>query len=96
MLEVIQGGTEKKWETHRGSIHPLGLWMQARSLPEKLKTQATPGEGRRVGPCWTLTQIVSRLVRKLGCVKSHALIKNSGQLLCKEFSSCGWLTPRVI
>ena len=78
MLEVIQGGTEKKWETHRGSIHPLGLWMQARSLPEKLKTQATPGEGRRVGPCWTLTRRVSRLVRKLGCVKAIQLLRMAG------------------
>ena len=67
-----------KWETHKGSIYLLGLWTLARSLPEKMGNQATPGEGRRVGPCWTLTQIVSRLVRKLGCVKSRTLIKNSG------------------
>ena len=75
---------------------PLGLWTPARSLPEKLETQETPGEGRRVGPCQTLTQIVSRLVRKCGCVKSHVLVKNDGQLLCKELLCSGWLTPRVI
>ena len=64
------GGIETKWETHKGGIHPLGLWMQARSLPEKLGSWPTPGEGRRIGPCQALTRIVSSLVRKLGCVKS--------------------------
>ena len=37
------GGIETKWETHRSSIHLLGLWMPA---PEKLGCQTTPGEGR--------------------------------------------------
>ena len=37
------GGIETKWETHRSSTHLLGLWMPA---PEKLGSQATPGEGR--------------------------------------------------
>ena len=73
-----------KWETHKGCRHPLGLWTLARSLPEKLGSWVSPGEGIRVGPCRTLTQIVSRLVRKLYCVKSHALVKKGRQLLCKE------------
>ena len=47
-----------------------------------------------VGPCQTLTRIVSGLVEKWGCVKSHALFKNSRQLLCKELSSSGWWAPR--
>ena len=68
------GGIETKWETHGGSIYPLELWTLARLLPEKLGCRATPREGRRVGPCWTLTWILSRLVRKLGCVKSHGLV----------------------
>ena len=79
-------GLEMNWETHRGGIHPVGLWTPVKSLPEKLGCQVTPGEGRRVGLCWTLTWIVSRLVRKLGCVKSHVLVKNGGQLLCKELT----------
>ena len=65
-----------KEETHRGGVYLLGLWTPARSLPEKMGSQATPGEGRRVGPCGTLTWIVSSLVRKLGCVKIQALVKN--------------------
>ena len=89
-------GIETKWETHRGNIHPLGLWMPARSLPEKLGGQGTSGEGRRVGLCQTLTRIVSKLVEKWGCVKSNALVKNGGQLLCKELSSSGWLAWREI
>ena len=67
MLQVAVG-KEVKWETHRGGTHPLGLWTLA---PEKLGCQATPGEGRRVGLCQTLTRIVSKLVEKWGCVKSR-------------------------
>ena len=73
-----QKGIKTKWETHRGGIYLLGLWMLARSLPEKLGCQTTPGEGRRVGPCWTLTRRVSRLVRKLGCVKAIQLLRMAG------------------
>ena len=51
----LLGGIETKWETHRGSTHPLGLWTLA---PEKLRYQMTLEKGR-VGPCGTLTQIVS-------------------------------------
>ena len=69
------GQIETKWETHRGRTHPLGLWIPT---PEKLGCQATPGERRRVGPCWTLTQIVSSLVGKLDYMKSQALVKNHG------------------
>ena len=49
-----------------------------------------------VGLCQTLTRIVSGLVGKWGHVKSQALVGNCGQLLCKELSSSGCLTPRVI
>ena len=86
MLEVA-GRIEIKWETHRGGIYPLGWWMPARSLPEKLGCQTTPREGRRVGLCQTLTHTLSRLVRKLGYLKSCVLVKNGWQLLCKELSS---------
>ena len=86
MLEVARG-IKKKWETHTGSIHPLVLW--------------TPGAGRHlekggVGPCRTLTRIVSGLVRKSGCVKSRVLVKNGGQLICNELLNGGWLAPRLI
>ena len=77
-------GLEMNWETHRGGIHPVGLWTPVKSLPEKLGCQVTPGEGRRVGLCWTLTWIVSRLVRKLGCVKSHVLVKNTGSCFLRN------------
>ena len=70
------GGIEMKWETHRGDVHLLGLWTPA---PEQLGCWETPGEGRRVEPCQTLTWILSRLVRKLGYVKSCVVVKNSGQ-----------------
>ena len=43
-------GIKTKWDTHRGGDHPLGLWTPARSLPEKLGSQVTPGEGRTFGP----------------------------------------------
>ena len=43
------GGIKMKWEMHRGGVHPLGLWMPARSLPEKPGSQATPGEGEELG-----------------------------------------------
>ena len=46
----LLGVIETKWDTHRGSIHPLGLWKLATSLPEKLGSWATLGEGRRVEP----------------------------------------------
>ena len=89
-----------QWKTHRGSVPLLGLWSLARTLPKKLGSQVTPGEGRRVGLYWTLTWIVSSLVRKLGCVKSQAterrvglnkiLLKKGSQLLFKELLS-NWL-----
>ena len=82
------GEIEMKWETHRGDVHLLGLWTPA---PEQLGCWETPGEGRRVEPCQTLTWILSRLVRKLGCVKSLVLVKNGRQLLCKELETSGWL-----
>ena len=85
------GGIEMKWETHRGGAHPLGLWTPA---PEKLKCQATPGEGRGWAMS-TLTRIVSGLVENLGCVKTHTLV-NGRQLLCKELCNSVWLAPRVI
>ena len=72
-----------KWETHRGGTKPMGLWTPTL---EKLRYQATPEEGG-VGPCGTLTLIVSGLAGKLGCVKSPVLVKNCGQLLCKELSA---------
>ena len=50
----------------------------ARSLPEKLGRGMTPGEERSVGPCWSLTWIVYRLVKELDCVKSPVLVKNRG------------------
>ena len=59
--------------------------MQARSLPEKLGSWVTPGEGRRVGPCGTLTWTVTSLVRKLGCVKSQVLVK-IGRLKQEDFT----------
>ena len=75
-----------KWETHGGGVHPLGLWTPARSLSEQLGSQATPGEGRKVGPCQTLTQIVISLDRTLGCVKSWALIVKNGGLKQEAFT----------
>ena len=63
---------------HRGGVPPLRLWSPAKTLPEKLGIQETPREGRKVGPFQILTQIVSGLVRELGCVKSQALVKNGG------------------
>ena len=89
-------GIETKWETCRGGVHPLGLWTLARSLPEKLGSHVSLAKGRRVGPCWTPTLIVYRLVRKLGSVKSHALVNTGRQLICKELSCSSWLTLRVI
>ena len=50
MLEVAGGGYIKtQWEMHRGGVPLLGLWSWARTVPEKLGSQVTPGEGRRVG-----------------------------------------------
>ena len=92
----LLGGIETKWETCRGGVHPLGLWTLARSLPEKLGSHVSLAKGRRVGPCWTPTLIVYRLVRKLGSVKSHALVNTGRQLICKELSCSSWLTLRVI
>ena len=84
MLEVA-GGVKMNWETHRGGVHLLGLQSPARSLPEKLGSWETPGEGRRIRLCRTLTWIVSSLVRKLGCVQSQALVKN-GRLKQENFT----------
>ena len=89
-------GLEMNWETHRGGIHPVGLWTPVKSLPEKLGCQVTRREGRRVGPCGTLMRALSRLVRKLGCVKSLALVKNSRQLLRMELVSSSGLTLSMI
>ena len=84
------GGIETKWETPRGSICPLGLWTLA---PEKLGIRAI-GEGK--SEAMSDHDSVSRLVGKLGCVQIQVLVKNTGQLLCKELLSSSWLTPRVI
>ena len=84
MLEVTVGKTAK-WQTLRGGLHALRLGTRARSLPEKLGSWETPGEGRRIRPCKTLTWIVSSLVRKLGCVQSQALVKN-GRLKQENFT----------
>ena len=46
----LLGGIKTKWQTHWDSVHLLRLWTPAGSLPEKLESQVTPGEGRRVGP----------------------------------------------
>ena len=67
-----------KWEMHKCGVQLLGLWSLARSLPEKLGRGMTPGEERSVGPCWSLTWIVYRLVKELDCVKSQAPGKNGG------------------
>ena len=42
MLEVAGGNRDEVGNTW-GGTHPLGLWTPA---PEKLRCQATPGEGR--------------------------------------------------
>ena len=76
MLEVA-GGNKDELGDAQGWCLPTGSRMPAGSLPEKLGCWVTPGEGRRVGPWRTLTQIVSSLVRKLGCVKTWLLVKNS-------------------
>ena len=78
------GGIKMKWETQRDHIHPLRLWTPAASLPEKLGSWLTPGEGKRVGLWWTLTKIVSSLVGKLGCVRGLALVR-SGRLELDDF-----------
>ena len=70
-----------QWEMHRGSVPLLGLWSPSRTLQKKLGIWVTPGKGKRVGLWWTLTWIVSRLVRELDCVKSQVLVKNSR---CKQ------------
>ena len=92
----LLGAIDMKWKIHRGGMHPLGLWTTARSLPEILGCQVTRREGRRVGPCGTLMRALSRLVRKLGCVKSLALVKNSRQLLRMELVSSSGLTLSMI
>ena len=71
------GVIKTKWWTHRDGVHQLRLWMLAGSLPEKLGRRVIRGEERRVGPCWTLTQIVSGLVEKLGCVRGWVLVRSS-------------------
>ena len=43
------GGIKTHWETHRGSVPQLGLWLLAGTVSEKLGSQVTPGDGRRVG-----------------------------------------------
>ena len=53
----------------------LVLLLPAGTVQEKLGSQVTPGEERRVGPQLTVTQTVSGLVRELGCVKSQALVR---------------------
>ena len=62
---------------HRGITHPLRLWIPAGSLPEKLGNWVMSEEGRRVGPWQTLTQLVSGLVGKMGCVRGQALVRRS-------------------
>ena len=46
-----------------------------------------------VGPCQTLTQVVSGLVEKWDCVVH---VKNRRQLLCKELSSSSYCTHREV
>ena len=47
----LLGIIERKWETHKGGLDPLVLWTLGRSLPEKLGSWTTLGEGRSVGLC---------------------------------------------
>ena len=64
------GDIETKWETHRSSTHPLGLWMPA---PEKLGCRATPGEGRS----WAMSDPDSGSLRiscKVGLCEKPALV----------------------
>ena len=74
MLEVT-GGIKTQWETHRGGVPQLGLWSLAGTIPEKLGSWVTSGDGRRGGLRLILTQVVSGLVRELGCVKSLSLLR---------------------
>ena len=91
MLEVMEGNRDQVGDTQNHYISSGSVDTSTREIEG-------PGNSwrREDGPCWILTLIVSRLVGKLGCVKSPVLVKNSGQLLCKELSSTGWLTPKVI
>ena len=54
---------------------------------EIVECWAMPGEGRS----WAMSDPLSVLVGKLGSVKSRALVKKGGQLLCKECSNSSWL-----
>ena len=71
---------EDTQKTHRGGVFSLEQWSLAGTVPEKLRSQVTPGAGRSVGTQQTLIQIVLGLVRELGCVRSHVLVKNGWPL----------------
>ena len=75
MLEVARGNRDEvghiqRWYTPTGTVEAGYI------ITRELGVPATPGEGRRIGPCRALIQIVSSLVRKLGCVKSQELVKH--------------------
>ena len=58
-----------QWETHRSTVAWLGLGSPVETVPEKFGIWVMLGDGRRVGPQWTLIQIILGLVRELGYVK---------------------------
>ena len=75
MLEVARGNRDEVGHTQR-QYTPTGTVEAGYIITREIGVPATPGEGRRIGPCWVLIQIVSSLVRKLGCVKSQVLVKH--------------------
>ena len=85
MLEVA-GVIKMQWETHSRGHYTAWTVVTGSTVPEKLGSRETPGDGRRVGPQLTITQRVLGLVRELGCVKCQAIIKNSS-LQPREFHS---------
>ena len=83
MLEVSGRNRDETGDTQR-------QYTSTGTVDTNTREIEVPGvnlEKEGVGPCQTLARIVSRLVGKLGCVKSCALVNNRGQLLCKELSS---------
>ena len=85
-LEVSGGNTDKGGDTRR-------RYTSAGTVDASTREIEVPGNiwRREELGCQTLTWIVSRLVRKLGCVKSLVLVKNGRQLRCKELETSGWL-----
>ena len=57
-------------------ITRLGMWLLARTVPGKVGSKVTPGDGRRDGLRLAMTPIVSGLVRELVCVESRVLVSN--------------------